>query len=273
MNQESLINEIKSSKKYKHLSLEIIETKVKEYLKKNPNYQDYKEKYVLKEIKAALHQVYGSFQVKSRKKRIKFLEELKANPENLNIIEKILTTNRSTRERLDYYEELFEKLFSLTNRPRSIVDLGCGINPISCAYYINKGEKITYHAYDIDEEDINFLNEFFKIVEKEVNGKAEVLNLGNIENIKSLPSADIYFLFKLVDVLEKKGHKYSEEIIKILEKKARFIVISFPTISVSGKPMKFAERGWIERMLDRLNFRYEKISLENEIFYVINKKS
>jgi uncharacterized protein YlzI (FlbEa/FlbD family) len=160
----------------------------------------------------------------------------------------------------------------MTGKPKSIIDLGSGINPVSCAYYLDKNEKITYHAYEIDERDVDFLNQFFKIVASEVNGKAEILNLGKIENIKSLPSADICFMFKLVDVIEKNGHKYSEEVIKVLIEKVKFIVLSFPTITVSGKPMKFADRGWIERLLDRINLKYEKFVITNEIFYVISKK-
>jgi hypothetical protein len=272
MNSQELVKAIKSSKKYKHISEEIIEAKVKEYLKQNENWERYKEKFLLKEIKALLHGVYGSFQVKSRKKREKFLKELKDKPEDLNVIEKMLTTNRSTRERLDDYEEFYDKLFKMTGKPKSIIDLGSGINPVSCAYYLDKNEKITYHAYEIDERDVDFLNQFFKIVASEVNGKAEILNLGKIENIKSLPSADICFMFKLVDVIEKNGHKYSEEVIKVLIEKVKFIVLSFPTITVSGKPMKFADRGWIERLLDRINLKYEKFVITNEIFYVISKK-
>ena len=270
MNITELVKAIKSSKKYKHISEDIIETKVSEYIKKNEGWQSYKEKYLLKEIKTLLHNIYGSFQVKSRKKRDKFLKELEKNPEDLNIIEKILTTNRSTRERLDEYEEIYSELFKITGKPDSIIDLGCGINPISSAYYLEKDRKIDYYAYDIDEEDIKFLNHYFKIIENEVNGKAEVLNLSKIENINKLPNnIDVCLMFKLVDVLEKKGHKYSEEIIKVLIKKCKFIVVSFPTISVSGKPMKFAERGWIERMLERINLKFEKFELNTEIFYVI----
>ena len=78
---------------------------------------------------------------------------------------------------------------------------------------------------------------------------------------------DVCFMFKFLDPIEDKGHKLSEEIIKLI--KARYIVISFSTKTVSGKKMNHPYRGWIEKMLERIKKDFEKISLENEVFYII----
>jgi len=80
-------------------------------------------------------------------------------------------------------------------------------------------------------------------------------------------------MFKLVDVIEanKKGHKYSEGIIKILANKCKFVVVSFSKLTVSGKFMNFPYRGWIERMLERINFNFKILDFPNEVFYVVSK--
>ena len=104
---------------------------------------------------------------------------------------------------------------------------------------------------------------------------AESIDLSRIENIANLPSADLCLMFKVVDVLEseKKGHKYSEEVIKLLAEKCGFVVFSFATRTVSGRSMNFPQRGWIERMLTRIGLKYKMLEFESEIFYVISKKN
>ena len=271
METQELIVLIKQSKKYKHISEEVIRQKIEDYTRKNEDWQDYKQKYILKGIKALLHSAYGSFQVKEKKKRDKYLGELKNESDDLNIVDKILKTNRSTKERLGSYEELYERLFEITGKPACVVDLGCGMNPVSVAYYLDKKDKINYYAYDIDEEDINFLNRFFEVVKAQVKGRAELINLQDIKELEKIPSCDICLMFKLVDVLEEHGHKHSEELVKALIEKCKFIVMSFATATITGRVMKFKDRGWVERMLERIGFKYEKIDLDSETFYVISR--
>lgn len=263
-----LVQKIRQARKYKHLSEELIKSEVESYIKKYPKYQEYKEKLILKEIKAKLHKIHGSFQIKDTSKRMKLLEELKNNPKNLLFIEKILETNSSTKERLDIYPELYEKIFELTGKPKSILDLGCGLNPVSFPY-MNIRNNITYYAYDISKSDAEFLSKFFEMMK--ISYETEPVNLSNMENIKLLPKADICFMFKLLDVLEKSGHKYSEEIIKVLAEKCKYLIVSFATKTVTGKPMNYPYRGWIERMLTRIDLNYKILEFESEFFYVIRK--
>ena len=85
-----------------------------------------------------------------------------------------------------------------------------------------------------------------------------------------IPKADVCFMFKLIDPLERgKGHKLSEEIIKNL--KSKYIIASFASKTISHKPMKYPYRGWIERMLDRLQYKWEKINTASEVYYIIQK--
>ena len=142
------------------------------------------------------------------------------------------------------------------------------MNPISVIFYPNKN-GLKYYAYDINRQDIEFLNNFFKI--KNIDGKAELINLQNIKEVERIPDCDICFMLKLVDVLEEKGHKHSEMLIQELIKKCKHVVVSFATSSISGKRMKYAERGWIERMLERIELKFNKIKFKNEVVYVVSK--
>jgi len=269
MNTQELIIEIKKSKKYKTLSEEVINEEIQKYLKRNLYYERYKDKKILKDIKTELHKIYGSFQTNSKGKREKYFEELKLAPDNIELIKKILLTNSSTKERLDLYEEIYKRIFEITGKPNSILDLGCGLNPFSFPFM--NLEKVSYYASDIDGADISLINEYFYTMKDKISGKAEEINLSTIneEEIKRLPKANVCFMFKLVDVLDRKDHKQSEKIITNLN--CEHIVVSFSKRTITGKMMNFPYRGWIERMFERNKLNFQKIDFENEVFYVIKK--
>ena len=141
--------------------------------------------------------------------------------------------------------------------------MGAGVNPLSYNYLKT---NLEYYAYDLSKEEVKIINRFFK--EKKIKGNAKILDLLNINKIKQLPKVDLAFLFKMTDVLDKgKGHKTSEDIIKAIPTK--HVVVSFPTLTISGKPMNHPRRGWIEMMCKRLNYNFKVLTFENEIFYVI----
>jgi 16S rRNA (guanine(1405)-N(7))-methyltransferase len=254
MESSELISEIKKSRKYKDISEDVIKAKVDEYLAKNKNAD---KKIALKDIKADLHKSHGSFRFQDKK-----LDELLNKKDFIGILD----SNRSTKERLTDYESIYERIFAITGEPMSILDLGCGLNPCSIPI-MRLNSLLEYYAFDINKSEMNFLNKFFETFN--INGAAQTLDLTRIENIEKLPEADICFMFKLVDILEKGGHKYSEEIIKVLSKKCSFIVVSFATKTLSGRKMMFAERGWIERMLQRIGMKFNKLIFDSEVFYVI----
>ncbi len=258
MDQEGFVKAIKSSKKYKDISEEIIRNKVDEFFKK---YDMSDEKFMLKEIKAALHKLHGSFRFVDKK-----LEEDLDKKDFTSILSK----NRSTKERLEDYELIYEQIFEITGKPNSILDLGAGLNPVSIPL-MKLGKNLIYYSYDINDKESKFINKFFE--KFNINGESCILDLTNIENVKSLPSADLCLMFKLIDVLEaeKKGHKYAEEILQVILEKAKFIVVSFAKLTVSGDRMSFPQRGWIERMLERTKLNYNKFEINSEIFYIIKK--
>lgn len=265
--KDEILNQVKDNKKYRTISDEIVMQEIDNYLKKNPN--ERLNKSMIKEIRKNLHRLYSSYLRGDKNKRLKLLEGLRKDPNDLEIIRKILKTAASAKERLDDYPEIYQNIFEITKKPMTIIDLGCGLNPISIPFM--GLDDLTYHAYDIDHEDIKFLNEFFKI--KNIDGKAEILDAKNIDQIKKLPSSDIVFMFKLLDLINTKNDKPGEELIKVLMNKTRFIVASFATKTLGGRPMNLPRRKGFELMLKRNDLRFKTIDTRNEIFYIIEKSS
>lgn len=284
-----ILERIKKSKKYQGICEEIILEEIKEYFKLNSkvNFKsnlkakisEKKLKLIIKAIKKELHLSYSCFQTKKKKKqrhfyldklseKIKTKEDLASIKETIN---KLLSTTISTKERLNKYPQIYNALFKITKNPKIILDLGCGFNPFSFFYMGLK--KLKYLAYDINKNDINFLNKFFKIIKMQgLKGKAEILNIKNEIKISKLPKADIIFLFKIIDLIDKKSHKQSEELIKQLIPKTKFIIVSFSTITITKKRMNFPKRKWFELMLNRINLKFKIFKTDNEIFYIIDAR-
>ncbi|MBS3078810.1 hypothetical protein J4218_01690 [Candidatus Pacearchaeota archaeon] len=273
-----LLQEIKKNKKYSSIADEIVLEEINNHLKKNKVEKITKQD--IKEIRSKLHRLYSSYLRGKKSKRTKLLHELKnvISREDtskkplgvVDIINKILSTAVSAKERLEDYEEIYNKIFQITDKPKTIIDIGCGLNPISYPYM--QIDNLNYFAYDIDNEDINFLNEFFKIMRPfGLNGNAQILDAKNLTNVSMIPNGDIIFLLKLIDLINTKDAKPGEELIKILMNKTKFIVASFATRTIGGKPMNLPRRKGFELMLERINLKFEIIKTRNEIFYVISR--
>ena len=186
--------------------------------------------------------------------------------EEVKDVEKVLSSHSSTKERRLFYAELYPQLFSITGKPAVILDLGCGVNPFSVEFMGLK--RLKYYAYDISEKEVELLNRFFEW--KHLEGKAEVLDVSKVELVRKLPAADVCFMFKITDILDRgKGHKKTEEVMKAVPSK--WLVISFPTLTMSGKRMTAPRRRWMEWLCRRLEYEYQVLEFENEIFYVVRK--
>jgi hypothetical protein len=262
-NIKQLIRDIKKKKELREISDKFVKEQLDKLFTKdvkvdfNPRSAVYKT--IIKDVRAKLRRVYGLFRTKENLAEIKKLLSEKK-------IDQILSVHSSTKERILFYPQLYQKIFQITGKPKTLLDLGCGINPFSFQHM--KLSKLNYYAYDLSKEEISLINQYFKSIN--LDGKAEILNLLDFDKVKRLPSADLSFLFKMTDVLDRgKGHKTSEELIKSIP--AKHVVISFATLTMSGKKMNHPRRGWIELMSKRLGYSYQLLEFSNELFYVISK--
>ncbi len=231
--------------------------KAKMFLKTDYSPRSSYYKKIVKDVRTQLRRSYGLFRRKGR-----IIKELDRNT-NAN---EILSSHSSTRERLPHYREIYKRIFKVTGTPRIILDLGCGLNPFSYDYM--RLRYLTYFAYDLAVDEIRLINDYFR--RSKIKGHACILNVLQIDKIRKLPPADIAFLLKMTDVLDKgRGHKKTEEVIRAVP--ARNVVVSFPTVTMSGKRMNFPRRKWIELMCERLGYTFNSFEVGREIFYVVEK--
>ncbi len=288
-----LLDDICRKKELQSISRDFVRDTLYSFLQQHPSCVDFlkdrkepqrrSEKYhaAIKAVRKELRKVYGVFRVEEEAQRrrelfAQYQQHLsisgKSSGKNIkDCLLQILATHSSTRERLPWYPQLYRKLFSLTGKPLSIIDLGCGINPFS--FPLMGLRRCTYYALDISGEEITLLQQFFDALHAKnqaFHGSAEILDLAHWGKLAHFKKADVCFLFKMTDVLDRgKGHKATEAVIKTVP--ARWAIVSFPTRTMSGVAMNVPRRSWFEWLCRRLGYKYRSVLFENEIFYVVEK--
>lgn len=183
-------------------------------------------------------------------------------------IQKFLKSHRSSKERLNYYEVVYNKI-EQSHSIKSLVDLGCGLNPLS--YSLLKDLKTCFCA-DINTEEINFLNQFFN--KSSFAGEAQVLDLTDVDALKIVSDktkqVDCCFLFKVLDGLESIKRGSSRKLLDNINSK--IVVVSFSNITISGKNNIKSQRFWFKNLLDELKLKgvvVEEFSFGFEDYFIL----
>lgn len=282
-----IIFSIKDKRELRALDEDFIDRKLKEFFTDRHNYQ-YKEKvldkiskskdfkqfskskecdFLIKNVRAELRKVYGAFILKEYEKKHKVLKKLLNQDDESTHIE-LLKLHKSTNERLGHYTELYIKIFENIKGEVVILDLACGLNPIANFFIRNKIKK--YHASDISSEDCRFLKEYFS--KTNIPNEVFPLDLVEKESFKKLSSikCDVCFIFKALDGLERVERNITEKLFKSIN--AKILAVTFPTLTLSGhREIKEYRRVWLEKLLSKLDWKYEKALIENELLYLIEK--
>ena len=232
MELTSLINKLKSKRELKDIDEKFIEIRINDYLTRNKvdlgNEKSKSYRLMFKSLRKQLREVYGVFR--------KVKEE------------------RS----LGFYKDIFDEF-----KPKSIIDLGCGLESLRYA----TGYKLKYYCYDINKQEINKINEFFK--KNRINGKAFVFNLAD-NNLDNLPKADLCLILKLLESLEAVKKGISKNLLNKV--KSKVIIVSFSKVAL-GKKVKIRKSGrsWFRIVLRELGYDYKISDSEDEIFFIIRK--
>jgi hypothetical protein len=260
-----LIKKIKNHKKYHGISEDVIVREIEDVLSRDSRIGDIE---LVKNVRAKLHRLYSSYQTGKKGKREGYLVKLK-NGED--VLDDLLSMTLSTKERKNDYAEIYSKIFSITGKPKKIVDLGCGMNLLS--FPLMNLDELKYYGYDIDIEDVEYLNKYIEVMGKNgLRGRCEVMDVRNLDEVNNIPKSDVVFMFKLVDLIDSgKGNVSEELIVKLLELKCKWVVVSFATRTLTRRSMRLGERRGFMKMLSRRKLKFEKFSTGNEVFYVVSK--
>jgi len=179
---------------------------------------------------------------------------------NPNLIEKrnsdwILNKHISTKERIEFYSELYKILVGKTYF--SVIDLGCGINGFSYDFF---SKKINYVGIESVGQLVDLTNRYFE--KEKISGKVFHESLFDVDKIKKIinqtKSPKIVFLFKVLDSLEMVEKNFSKKLLKEIVPISDFVVVSFATKSLVSKKYFNVKRYWFENFLKEMNWKIEK---------------
>lgn len=260
----NIVQNIIQSKKYKSIYKKTIEHNVKICLEK------YGKKQAEERARKILHQIWSAYYEK--KPDFKHLYESliqKFDIENkteLEIKEKltnILSLQSSTYERISILDDFYKEIFSITEKPSSIIDHACGLNPLTYLW-MKLNDDVKYQAYDIDNDLIWFLNSIFKFFELN-NIEAK---LGDVL-VDDFDYADTVFMLKLLPILEQQKKGSSLSVMK--RQKCKYLIVSFPIKSLSGneKGMIQFYSNWFKKTIENEKWKFKEILFDTELVFVI----
>ncbi|HII15703.1 MAG TPA: hypothetical protein HA362_05305 [Nanoarchaeota archaeon] len=260
MDKQALIELIRQKREFRDLDNAFVGKMLGTVLKARKA-EDLKTKDAVKaakETRALLREVYGAFLTPKFFQREKFLQGIKS-LNDLEAHKSVLALHLSTKERLPFYETVYQKIFAITGKPSTILDLGCGLNPFSIPFM--HIPNLTYYAAELAKADAEFIQEYF--TKAGVRGSTFQMDL---TEAGKFPAADVCFMFKVIDTLEAIQWDITAELLARL--RAKWIVASFAKKSLGGrKTIKPEKRQWFERLIEKRE--YKTVEVENEIFYVI----
>ncbi|MBN1160247.1 MAG: methyltransferase [Candidatus Diapherotrites archaeon] len=257
MNEKGLLETLKETKEYKTISEETLKRVIKKNIEKYDN-----EKIAIKEIKKELYDLHNAYvKMIDYKRALKQLEPAYKTKSPLKIKlaqEKIL--KRYDGRRMKVIDTFYKEIFKVTGKPKSIIDLGCGMNPLTFPW-MDLPEDTEYTCYDLDSEEIKFLNEYFELA-----GTKQKAIQQDIISKPVTKKADVAFLFKLITCLEWQEPGSAKEIVEKIN--AKYIVI---TMQVIG-PGKIEENKiYLQKVLGKLAKDIISIDLKQEAIYIIKR--
>ncbi len=254
MNQE-IYNKITEKKEFSHLPKKDVEMAFSHFEKRQTS-----EEEKIKLTRDLLRKIFSAFASK------KILS-----PKNKNE-EWILRKHLSTRERLPFYERVYEQIlndFDL-KKDMTIIDLGAGVNGFSYKFLKKVREPINYVGIEAVGQLVDLTNSFFK--RERINGEIYHESLFDLDKIKKIIEIQkrprIVFLFKTIDSLEMLEKDYSKKLLLEITPLCDKIVTSFATGSMIKKTKFRAKRNWI---IDFINEHFEledDFELGNERYIV-----
>lgn len=210
-----------------------------------------------KAARAHLHQISGAFLAGERRQAGACLQQYLAGDETA--LAGALRLHASTRERLQTADELYARVLRRIGTPGRVLDLACGLNPL---YLGAKG--IAVSGYDIHGSLCALVNEWARACAWDV--RAECCDL---IQPPALPAADLALLMKLLPVLEQQKKGAALALLSAVP--ARYILVSFPTRTLSGRAVGMAQNyaRWFSQNRPEALGVLDEFELGNELCYLL----
>jgi 16S rRNA (guanine(1405)-N(7))-methyltransferase len=225
------------------------------------------EKALYKDVRRRLHNIVAPYlgepDYASLTERLDALEDTSPDsPELRAFCRDVLAEHASTAERIPHLDDFYEQLFAATGVPASILDLACGLHPLGLPW-MNLPQTTQYHAYDILQPRIDFLNRFLLAL-----GMAPLAENRDILINPPELEANLGLFFKEAHRFEKRQPGCNRDFWASL--KVDTLAVSLPTENLAGTHSLLDQhRRLVEENLSGTGIR-EEIQIENEVIFLID---
>lgn len=226
---ERIVGAVLASKKYRAVCADTIRRIATRELEKHGSLRA-----AVKATKRRLHQVYGAFEdsfdyadALGRLRAAYGSVSPDAETEIKKACRSVLSLHVSTRERLPILERFYSSVFQVTGMPRSILDLGCGLNPLAVPW-MGLDPQSRYVALDIDSARVGFLQDYLRLAGMEACARCQDILVEPPDDV-----ADVALLLKMSPSLERQEAGATGRLIERL--RTRFVVVSFAVKSLGGR--------------------------------------
>jgi len=262
---ELVVSAVRSSKKYRTVCAETVRRLAAGELEhaRTP-------KQAIKATKRRLHQVYGAFETSIDYDAVyDRLEDAyrSGSPAHIrDVCRQVLASHSSTRERLPLLEHFYPAIWQVTGLPYSILDPGCGLNPLALPW-MALPDLTRYIALDIDGARVDFLDRFLVL--------AGLPPLARCQDLLVEPPADradVALLLKMSPSLERQQEGATLHLVSQLN--APWVVVSYAIRSLGGREKGMVqhygrqfrqwsgERGW----------PVHELAFESELVFVVDRR-
>ncbi|MEX0920844.1 MAG: hypothetical protein WDZ62_01115 [Candidatus Pacearchaeota archaeon] len=252
MKRENIINKIMKKRDFSQLPKEDVERAFSHF-----ENRQVEEREKIRLTRELLHKIFGAFGGK------KLL-----NPKRQEKPDWFLRKHLSTRERIGFYEEIYERLL---DDEKVVLDLGAGVNGFSYNYF---NKKFKYIAIEAVGQWVDLMNHYFK--KENLKAKAFHESLFNIGQIKKIINKEkgqkVVFLFKVLDSLESMEKNYSKKILLKVCPIVSKVVVSFPTESMVRRKKFNVSRKWILDFISNSFEILDDFKIGSERFIVFSRK-
>jgi 16S rRNA (guanine(1405)-N(7))-methyltransferase len=228
------------------------------------------EREVKKWLRQKLHNIVAAYlgdpDYKSESQEMEKVFSSKDRNSQTDFCRKILKSHSSTRERMEYLDIFYRKLFEITGRPQSISDLACGLNPFAFPW-MGLDSSIQYHAYDLHLPRVEFINHFFNSLHM-----APLAEHRDILVEPPVISTDVAFLFKEAHRLDQRQKGCNKVLWPKIE--TRWLLVSLPSQSLSGKhDLVRKQRDLVYASIGDFSWSTIELDFGNEMVFCIDKHS
>ena len=263
---DELVSAVQASVKYRQVSPELIRALGAAALAQNSSFKQAEQA-----VRARLHQVGGAY-LDHIPPYASWLEELNDLPADLAAAEvrqfcrRVLGFHASTRERLPILDEFYPTLFAQLPPPRSILDLACGLNPLTVPW-MPLAPGCSYTGWDIYADMTAFASAFLR--RGGVAGAVLVRDLVN--NRDPLPAVDLVMGLKMLPCLEQVDRGIGPRLLRAIT--APYALFSFPVHSLGGRSKGMAENysQRFEQLAAGAGWRFQRYDFASELAYILTR--